>query len=81
MREGGCVRSEQRGWGDGDDYLDVFLDDRGEHGVSLDYDATLWGVRWKLNKCNRIDKMSNERNIKITPDDVGVRIVIEEDSS
>ena len=23
--------------------------------------------------------MSNERNIKITPDDVGVRIVIEED--
>ena len=41
MYAGGCVRSEQRGWGDGDDYLDVFLDDRGEHGVSRDYDATL----------------------------------------
>jgi len=80
MREGDVCEANNADGGDGDDYLDVFLDDRGEHGVSLDYDATLWGVRWKLNKCNRIDKMSNERNIKITPDDVGVRIVIEENS-
>jgi hypothetical protein len=34
-------RSEQRGFGDGGDYWEVFFDDRGEHGVLWDYDATL----------------------------------------
>lgn len=43
---GKWVRSERRGWGDGGDYWEVFLDDRDgtggkEKAVSWDYDATL----------------------------------------
>ena len=47
---GKWVRSEQRGWGDGGDYWEVFLDDRlgtgtgtggKETTVSWDYDGTL----------------------------------------
>jgi hypothetical protein len=40
---GKWVRSERRGWGDGGDYWEVFLDDIGgkETAVSWDYDATL----------------------------------------
>ena len=65
---GKWVRSEQRGWGDGGDYWEVFMDDRAtttttsEHTVSWDYDGTLC---WRESSPPYIDEVMDEMNTEV----------------